>query len=384
MKCPHCNTPLAERKVRGQPVALDYCKLCNAAWFDESELPRLLGRDPERQVEVPPNAIRMDKTLCPKCKEPMYMFGYPGTGRVIEGCGKCGGLWLDNHDLEEIKALPPEKPAAKRPAAKSKSADGRPVKGSKRKAAPPAGPSGTKKIKRPTPAVVRERVRYSEKYGLEFSRLLLQSGSMRIDQQVPPWVEQKLRLVAANSYRVRSVYGSTLGWVEEQGAGLREWIRRSVARRKRKCLLNVTGGSGEIVLSLTRSRDALTVSWRSHLLGTVEQRGASIEEGWRLLDGRGGLFGTIRYSSRPARETAADAAFDWRFPLVDRKGKGRGVITKKWSGSWKERTTDSDNFRLDFGSTPWTPEQRAVIFGAVFAIDFDLFEDDNPHDGRAG
>lgn len=378
MLCPHCNQKLDTRKVKGHQTALDYCTVCEAAWFEKGELPSLLGHDPESSVEIPDNPLRLDDTLCPKCRKALLMFAYPGTGRVIEGCGECGGVWIDREDLDEIRGLPAPEPKPPKPAARAK------------KAAPKRPPVRARKIEPVAPApsppprrIVRERIRFSEEYGLAFSKLLLQSGSLRIDQEIPSWAETKLRLVVPNTYRVRSLRGSTLGWAEEQGRGLRAMIRRSVERHDRNFVMHVRGRARkEAILRIEREQDRLIVTAGDRKLGSVVRQGDGPPNGWELKGKGGRRFAVVRYQPRPRKSTRGTTPSDWEFPIEDKTGLVHARITKKWAGTWKETTSDSDNFRVDYGTHRWSPEQRAVIFAAVFAIDFDLFEDDNPEDGR--
>lgn len=385
MLCPHCNQSLVTRKVKGHDTELDYCNLCKAAWFDRGELPSILGRDPESAVVVPDNAIRLDDILCPRCGTPLHMFAYPGTGRVIEGCARCKGVWIDREDLEEIRSLPSVPPRAEpaQPEAAVREAPPKPEPATT-ETEPPA--IDTVPVEAPpTRPVVRERIRYSEKYGLGFSKLLLQSNSLRVDQQIPHWAESKLHLVVSNSYRIRSLRGSTLGWVEEHGEGLRAMIRRTLQRRNRPFVMHVAGSvRRELVLEITREAGILRVKTPDYQLGSVVRQGEGPPNGWDLLDGASQRFASVRFHPRPP-DRARDRLdpTDWKFPIIGETGAGQAGITKKWAGTWKETTTDSDNFRIDFGTGRWTPEQRAVIFSAVFAIDFDLFEDDNPGDGPA-
>ncbi|MCB0359182.1 MAG: hypothetical protein KDD44_06090 [Bdellovibrionales bacterium] len=64
----------------------------------------------------------------------------------------------------------------------------------------------------------------------------------------------------------------------------------------------------------------------------------------------------------------------WTFYIL--RGEERvGKITKKWSGFVKEALTSADNFAIEFPHDA-SPEDRAILFGAVFLIDFAYFEND--------
>ncbi|WP_300667286.1 phospholipid scramblase-related protein [Desulfoluna sp.] len=62
----------------------------------------------------------------------------------------------------------------------------------------------------------------------------------------------------------------------------------------------------------------------------------------------------------------------WTFRIENALGNV-GVITKKWSGLFKEAMTDADNFGLKL-EKDLPADQKAVLLGAVFLIDFVHFE----------
>lgn len=62
----------------------------------------------------------------------------------------------------------------------------------------------------------------------------------------------------------------------------------------------------------------------------------------------------------------------WTFE-IRKDGTKVGVITKKWSGFLKEAFTDTDNFGVIFDA-PLTKDNKALLLGAVFLIDFVHFE----------
>jgi hypothetical protein len=64
----------------------------------------------------------------------------------------------------------------------------------------------------------------------------------------------------------------------------------------------------------------------------------------------------------------------WTFPILDRSGTERAVISKKWRGLGAEYFTDADNFGLDFRTHNWTLSQQATLLAAMVGIDYDYFE----------
>ena len=55
-------------------------------------------------------------------------------------------------------------------------------------------------------------------------------------------------------------------------------------------------------------------------------------------------------------------------------GRQIATISKKWGGLLKEYISDADKFGVSFEAQNLTTAQKAVIFGAALAIDFDYFE----------
>src|SRR3989338_4369425 len=58
----------------------------------------------------------------------------------------------------------------------------------------------------------------------------------------------------------------------------------------------------------------------------------------------------------------------WTFH-IEKDGQRVGEIRKKWSGFLKEAFTDADNFGIELPAAA-TPQQKAVLLGALFLIDF--------------
>jgi hypothetical protein len=70
----------------------------------------------------------------------------------------------------------------------------------------------------------------------------------------------------------------------------------------------------------------------------------------------------------------------WTFPVEGEQGQ-TATISKKWGGMLREVFSDADTFRVEFGTSPWTDGQRAVIFAAALSIDFDFFENNTNSGG---
>lgn len=93
-------------------LELDECPSCGGIWFDEGEMKALLdqGDFAVRQVEkeavprVESNSKVSDRS-CPVCHIHLdtYRYDYESTVE-LDICRKCGGIWVDDGELEGILA----------------------------------------------------------------------------------------------------------------------------------------------------------------------------------------------------------------------------------------------------------------------------------------
>jgi Zn-finger nucleic acid-binding protein len=101
MECPKCkNSGLVAKKVKGRNVRVDRCPVCKGIWFDGEELGMVL-KLAELQINIPAEA-KKQHFLCPRCDRPLYTFCYPQSLVIIDMCAKCGGIWLDDKEFNEI------------------------------------------------------------------------------------------------------------------------------------------------------------------------------------------------------------------------------------------------------------------------------------------
>jgi Zn-finger nucleic acid-binding protein len=94
LDCPKCGAPVLHDKPRGAIP----CTFCG------TQVTRPVQKIVERVVErvvvaasAPPDArpaTAWEATMCPRCRLPLFR-GEDGKV-VLLGCGKCGGIWLDN------------------------------------------------------------------------------------------------------------------------------------------------------------------------------------------------------------------------------------------------------------------------------------------------
>jgi Zn-finger nucleic acid-binding protein len=103
MNCPKCESSvLVEYRVKKTGTRVDRCPSCKGLWFDDGELAEVIGVPSAGRLKVPEGTVAQPQVRCPRCSEPLRLFCYPGTMTLIDMCSGCGGVWLDEHELQEI------------------------------------------------------------------------------------------------------------------------------------------------------------------------------------------------------------------------------------------------------------------------------------------
>jgi len=150
---------------------------------------------------------------------------------------------------------------------------------------------------------------------------------------------------------------------EEGGFFLLRWFLKAL----RPFRMRILDMQGESVLSLYRPfrfyfHVAEIFDNQGKLVGTVKRQFSILRRIYSVKDSSGQemyqLFGPLLHP--------------WTFNIY-RDEREIGHITKKWSGLLKETFTDSDNFGITFPPDA-DPNQKSVLLGAVFLIDFVHFE----------
>jgi len=123
MKCPRCDCVLCTVDYEG--VRVETCPECKGEWLDAGELRpivKTLEREfteeqraslravnesffREQQEELPPSGMN-----CPKCGDAeLQPYVYAATTDVeLDKCPACGGVWLDDAELEKVQMLAEE------------------------------------------------------------------------------------------------------------------------------------------------------------------------------------------------------------------------------------------------------------------------------------
>ena len=108
MKCPNCDVDL-RRTDLGEAgfVILDVCDQCHGSWFDEGELDAL-DDSPGSNAEAMDYDIveqNIETPKCPMCSGSMTSLSPKEAPElVIDRCDACHGFWLDQGELDDVRA----------------------------------------------------------------------------------------------------------------------------------------------------------------------------------------------------------------------------------------------------------------------------------------
>lgn len=109
MNCIRCKVKM--RKVEKDKVLIDRCPECGGIWLDAGELEMLekgAGHDKtvimqQARKELLHDAQRLVHLtgVCPKC-EKTQLHQVKRRGVELDVCNKCGGIFFDEHELEQV------------------------------------------------------------------------------------------------------------------------------------------------------------------------------------------------------------------------------------------------------------------------------------------
>ena len=182
--------------------------------------------------------------------------------------------------------------------------------------------------------------------------------------QKKEWGEILTGFETKNRYIVMAQNGTEMFYAAEASGSL---MLRLILKALRPFTIFVTKPGGQSVLHVERPfrfyfHEINVYGHNGLLLGRVKRRFSFLRRIYSVFDANGNqifqLFGPILHP--------------WTFEIL--KGDTEiGKITKKWSGLLKEGFTDADNFGILFPENLPT-NQKAILLGAVFLIDFVHFE----------
>ncbi|MCG8588333.1 MAG: hypothetical protein MJE66_03505 [Proteobacteria bacterium] len=194
-------------------------------------------------------------------------------------------------------------------------------------------------------------------------------------QQRKEWVEILIDWETHNQYAVMDAEGSEVGRLVEAKDGVGGFLRRTFLGSHRSLRIGVLDGGGRLLAEFTRPFfwffSTLSVVLEGRPRGCVRRRFGVVHRVYDLEDEHGRVFGRIR---SPRWRI-------WTFRVYDEHGLHCATISKKWGGGLREIFSDADTFRIDFGSSRFSVEQRAVLLAAAICIDFDFFENNQGSGG---
>ncbi len=107
--CPRCKIPLLTEQ-HGD-IVMERCEMCGGRFLAPEDLRAILdlihlpAQGPARRQGIDLTDVSEDAP-CPHCDGAMEPFNYAGdSGIILDKCPNCGGLWLDNGDLERVLAV---------------------------------------------------------------------------------------------------------------------------------------------------------------------------------------------------------------------------------------------------------------------------------------
>lgn len=108
MKCPHCSVEFVSANLSEVPV--HECPSCHGIWFERGELeqtadhaaPNLAWMDFELWKDQELFNVTESALKCPADGQGMAAIHYGDTGVTVDHCVKCGGVWLDAGEFENL------------------------------------------------------------------------------------------------------------------------------------------------------------------------------------------------------------------------------------------------------------------------------------------
>ncbi len=188
-----------------------------------------------------------------------------------------------------------------------------------------------------------------------------------IISQQKEWGEILTGFETLNRYVVSDQRNSELFHAEERGGS---FILRQFLRAWRPFEVFVNKQDGQSMLHIKRPfrfyfHEIKIYGQGGLLLGRVKREFSFLRRIYSVFDANDKqifqLFGPILHP--------------WTFEILEHDTE-IGKITKKWSGLLQEGFTDADNFGVSF-SFNLPVNQKAILLGAVFLIDFVHFEENN-------
>ncbi len=110
LSCPQCGQILVSAAIDG--IAVRHCTKCRGNLIKPLDFRRVvetrrLKSEKLSQLRPLEKTQLVRQTLCPGCMQPMDVHPYLGPGNaVIDSCGTCALIWLDQGELKAIVTAP--------------------------------------------------------------------------------------------------------------------------------------------------------------------------------------------------------------------------------------------------------------------------------------
>ncbi|MBI2336021.1 MAG: scramblase [Deltaproteobacteria bacterium] len=183
-------------------------------------------------------------------------------------------------------------------------------------------------------------------------------------QQKKEWGEILTGFEQRNRYLITNEQGESLGAAAEVKGST---LLRLFLKGSRPFEIHILDLQGQVLLKLKRPfrwihHEVFIYNPQDRLLGSIYKRFVLFR---RLYEVRNTQGATLYEIHGPLLKP-------WTFE-VKKSDQICGKITKRWGGLLKEAFTDSDKFGIQFPDR-CEANEKAVLLGAVFLIDFIHFE----------
>ena len=193
----------------------------------------------------------------------------------------------------------------------------------------------------------------------------MQGGQTLLISQKKDWGEVFVGYEASNKYVVSDTQGNDLYYAAEVEGS---FVLRAFLKAARPFTMVISDPTGQRVISISRPfRPILS------LLSVFDEAGQEVGMVKRRLSLFKRRYSIVDVQGNTVFEITGPVFHPWTFNIT-KNGSAFGQILKKWSGMATEMITDADTFALTINAECDANERR-LLLGAVFLIDFVHFED---------
>lgn len=186
-------------------------------------------------------------------------------------------------------------------------------------------------------------------------------------KQKKEWGEILTGFETRNKYSIMDGWGNNVLVAEEESGSFGTVLARLFLTYLRPFSISIFSADGSEIFVLERPfrfffHELNVRKPDGVFLGKIKRRFAFLRRIYAVLD----------RNEREIFQIFGPILRPWTF-LIKKDDQEQGKIVKKWSGLGKEVFTDADNFGINF-PTGISADEKAVLLGALFLIDFVHFE----------